>query len=143
MASTGVETRILEALDTRLQALVFSPAIPISFPNRTFTPSGAYLRTWWLPSPTETLGGTTPVTAPLDYKGIYQVSVFWPIGSGSTPIMEVASAIAAHFKRGTKLSHDGIDVWMDDPPSVGPMIQESNVLQLPVSVPYRAFVPSA
>jgi hypothetical protein len=106
-----------------------------------FVPSGTYLRPWLLPAPTEAM--TLSAAGPNDYRGIFQVSVFAAVDAGPTAPLETASAIAAHFKRGTRLTRDGINVWMDDPSWVGPMIQEPDVLQLPVSVPYRAFVSNA
>jgi hypothetical protein len=141
MASVGIETRIFEALGGWLAALMFSPVVPIAWPNKAFVSSGTYLRPWLLPAPTEAM--TLSAAGPNDYRGIFQVSVFAAVDAGPTAPLETASAIAAHFKRGTRLTRDGINVWMDDPSWVGPMIQEPDVLQLPVSVPYRAFVSNA
>ena len=129
MASVGIETRIFEALAGWLAALTFSPAVPIAWPNKSYAPSGTYLRPWLLPAPTEAM--TLSAAGPIDYRGTFQVSVFATVDAGPTAPLETASAIARHFKRGTKLSRDGIDVWMDDPPWVGPMIQEPDFLQLP------------
>jgi hypothetical protein len=138
--ATGIETRILEALNAQLAALVLSPVVPIAWQNKSFTPSGAYLRPWLLPVRTDAL--TVSVLGSNDYAGLYQVDVFWPSGSGLTDPMERASAIAAHFKRGTRISREGITVRIDDPPWPGPALQEPNWIQVPVSVPYRAFVPN-
>lgn len=138
--AAGIETRIFDGLNAWLAALVFSPAIPIAWPNLAFTPNGAYLRPWLLPARTEALA--IPISGPNEHAGIFQVSVFWPTGQGATTPMERASAIAVHFKRGTKIDREGISVRIDAPPWVGPMIQEADVLQLPVSIPYRAFAPN-
>lgn len=139
--ATGIETRVYEGLNSWLAALVLAPVVPIAWPNLPTIPNGAYLRPWLLPEPTEAL--TLSAAGPNDYKGIYQVSVFWPVGAGTTAVLETASAIAAHFKRGTSITRESIRTWVDAPPYLGPMIQEPDIFQLPVSVPYRAFVSNA
>lgn len=139
--AVGTETRISEALNAWLNALVLSPVVPIAWPNLNFNPSGAYLRPWLLPAPTEAI--TLSAAGPNDYRGIYQVSVFYPVGGGANKAIEIASAIVSHFKRGTSITREEIRVWMDDPPYLGSMVQEPNTFQLPVSVPYRAFVSNA
>lgn len=139
--ATGIETRIYEGLNSWLAVLTLTPVVPIAWPNLPAAPNGPYLRPWLLPEPTEAL--TLSADGPNDYKGTYQVSAFWPVGTGTTRILEAASAIVLHFKRGTSITREGIRMWVDAPPSLGPMIQEPDIFQLPVSVPYRAFISNA
>jgi hypothetical protein len=55
MAST-IEGKIFDALCTHLSTLVFSPAIPVAYPNVDFDPpSGQYLEVVFLPNQTETM----------------------------------------------------------------------------------------
>ena len=140
MPLTGIETRIHAALDARLMALTLSPAVPIAWPNANYTPTGAYLRPWLLPIGVEPM--TVSTDGANDYGGIYQVSVFWPVGGGLLAPLEAASAIAAHFKRGTSLTRDGVVVQMLTPPVVETPIQEPDIYHIPVSVRYRAFAPN-
>ena len=140
MPSLGIETRIFEALNAQLAALVFTPPVPIAGPNLPFTPTGAYLRPWLLPATAEAL--TISSEGHNLYTGIYQVSVFWPVGKGMLPALEHASAIAAYFKRGTFATRDGLTVHIILPPRVEPAIQEPDVLHIPVSIPYRATMPN-
>src|SRR5215204_753670 len=118
MPSVGIETRIFEALNAQLGALVFTPPIPVAGPNLPFTPTGAYLRPWLLPAAVDAL--TVNSDGHNLYMGIYQVSVFWPVGQGIVAALEHASAIAAYFKRGTFITRDGITVQILVPPRVEP-----------------------
>jgi len=136
----GVETSIFSALGDRLQQLVLSPAVPISWPNLSFTPRGAYLRPYPLPARTESMG--VSYQSPNDYRGIYQVDVFWPVNQNPISAYECASAIIAHFKKGTKMVRDGISVWVEGPPWQSPPLEEPSWFHVPVNVPYRAFVPA-
>ena len=76
---------------------------------------------------------------PNDYKGFYQVDVFWPIGKGVSDPMEVACAVTTHFKLGTSITREGLSFWIDAPPYLSPALQEADWFQIPVTVPYRAF----
>jgi len=143
----GVETNISRALNARLVALTLSPVLPIAFAMQTYeTGTSPYLQPTILPAPTEAL--TLSPLGANDHTGIYQISVWWPAQrlktaaqDGSDPAFEVASQIVSHFKRGTKMVRETVTVWVDGPPSIAPAVQEPSWYQLPVSVPYRAFVP--
>lgn len=142
----GIETDIEAALHARLVALVLNPVLKIAFPSQTFTPTTLpYLRPTNLPARTEPMS-LSPL-GPNDHVGIYQISVFWPAGrvaasaqDGVNPILDVVSAITTHFRRGTKMTRGSVSVWVDGAPWPSAAIQEPSWYQVPVSVPYRAFV---
>lgn len=132
--------QISDLLFARLKALVFTPAIPIAWPNTKFTPPASL----WL-RPTIIPAAQNPISLNIDgtneILGIFQIDVFSPLQSGEKGEM-IASQIAGQFRRGTKL--------------LGSLarVEVRNVLvtqgrsdtvnwQVPVSVSYRAFVLNA
>jgi hypothetical protein len=138
---SGVETRIYEALAAQLAALALTPAMPIAWPNVDFKPPATgYLRASFLPAATGAFARSG--TGSNEHRGIFQIDVFWPENKGETEPSNKAAAIIAHFKRGTVLSREGATIRIDDPPYRGPSLQEPGFLQIPVSVPYHAFIPS-
>lgn len=141
--ATGVETKVYEALMAHLRALSSIPASQIAWPNVRFAPS----RTWFirpaiLPAEASALtvaaaGGTNQLS------GVFSVDVFWPEDNeGLTDAFEKASAIIAHFARGTRIDREGITVQIVSPPSVAAPLQEPGWAQIPVSIRYIAFTAS-
>jgi hypothetical protein len=141
MPASTVEGKIEDALFAHLDA--FTPAIPTSYPNRDFTPpaSGKYLRATHQPNRSfqATLGdaGTNRL------QGILQVDVFDRENAGSLPSREMAGALIAHFKRGTRLdAGGGLVVRVNAPPYAVAPIQNNGWLQTPVTITYFADAPN-
>lgn len=135
--ATYVETSIVEALMARLATLTLSPALPVAWPNVDYTPPAAgYLRVTHAPNT------ATQVTLGTEGKnrhiGIFQVDVMLPIIIGISTPMEKAGAVAAHFKRGTVLTKDGISVRITRPPEIRPALQSLPYIQVPVIIRYQA-----
>lgn len=134
--ATHPDTKIFEALTARLATLV--TGLPVAWPNVDFKPGqGGYLKPSWLPADT-VMSAVAQGTH--QARGVFQVSVYWPEDDGLTAPLEVAGAVAAHFAKGTKLDRQGVRVRVENPPSVAAALQETGWLQVPVTVPYRAFV---
>jgi len=114
------------ALDTQMATLA---GATIAWPGRVFTPPAA--STWhkvsFIPATVE-----SALTASGDKheKGIYQVSVFAPPGSGIGGITRAVDAVVALFDRKT-LGPVGCGV-----PVPGPLIEEADWLHQPVSIPF-------
>jgi len=135
-----IETKIAEGFAARLAALVFTPALPIAWPNVAFTPpaSGKYLRANHLPNTTSQISlGTSGQNR---HIGLYQIDVLWPLNSGDTAPKEIAGAIAAHFKRGTEFTRETVLIRIPSPPSIAPALVGSASYQIPVTVSYLADV---
>lgn len=135
--ATYVETSITEALLAQLATLVLSPVLPIAYPNVTFTPPAAgYLRATPVPNIANqvTLGSSGKNR----FEGLFQVDVFLPQNAGISTVLEKAGAVAAHFKRGTTLTRDGINVRITRPPEVRPHLQSPPYVQVPVMIRYQA-----
>lgn len=141
----AVESSILSALNARLAAIAFSPAITISYPNINFTPPTAgqtakYLRVTHLP------GDTFPQSIGYEdtnaYIGIYQVDVFIGNGAGEPAATAIAEQIIAQFKRGTKLTKNDYTIEILDPPSRLPYVQDAATnawWMLPVRIIYTCY----
>jgi len=133
--ATGVEASIEEGLLARLATLTLSPVMPVSEPNIDFKPvASGYLQAQHFPVDTNqvNLGSNGKNRT----SGIFQVSVYWPTGEGAIEPKERASLIAAHFKRGTVITQDGLNIRIVEPPHVAGVITEKQFLQVPVSINY-------
>ncbi|WP_166648499.1 DUF4128 domain-containing protein [Phyllobacterium brassicacearum] len=139
MAATTIEGRIPEALLAHMAALVLSPALPVAYPDIAFTPpAGPYLRVYFIPNGTERLfiGNGEPNL----HQGILQVTVVFPAGKGAVKPNDVAGAIANHFGEGTKLAITGGFVRIDKRPSIAPAMQDTDRIQIPVSINWIAYI---
>jgi hypothetical protein len=139
--ATSTEAMILQALIERLEALTFTPPLPIAMPGVAFPESGAtpenYLRadimfnqTWQI-----TLGDD-----PQQKRGIFQVSVVWKKGVGLIKPLDAAGAVINHFKN--------LDLWagetritIDREPWAASPLQEPDRVSIPVSISWHAFEP--
>ncbi|MBX3490905.1 phage tail terminator-like protein [Parvibaculum sp.] len=140
MTATSIEARITDALCTRLGTLVFTPAIPVAWPNLAFTPpSGRYLRASLMRGRTEATAFKTDTQ-----QGIFQISVFSPVGAeGAIPADNVAGAIVAHFPRGLWLPPNGGVTVRVRRSWAGSAIKDNDRWHVPVSVDWFAQVNSA
>lgn len=141
MTYTTTEALISKALNDKLTALVFSPALPISWPNLSFTPPATtYLRVSNLLNTPQRLaiGNGDPVLQ----QGIFQVTVSAPTNGGELPALEIAGQIVDHFALGTMLDFTGGRVRIDTPANAGSPLKspDGSRWEIPVSIAWRAFV---
>ena len=155
MAVTGVEAQIYSALMDAVVALAGTLKVALAAPNVAFTPPIAasdgpgvkkgdrlpYLVVTYMPNTADVFGyeGDSDV----DYQGMLQVSVFWPARAGIVKPLQVAAQIVTAFKPGTKIDANGLRIRVDQQPTVAPALTESDLVQIPVTVRWRAFVPAA
>jgi hypothetical protein len=143
--ATGIETRITEALHAHLADLVLTPPLPIAWPNIAFdpiirtegpdgVPLGWYLRANEVVLPTEAIALRDGSNR---YRGLFQVDVVFPIDIGLTVPREVASAICAHFKRGTKRYRESVRVEIVRPPYASTALKDAPGMMIPVTIPYQ------
>lgn len=138
MAATTKEGKIADALLRKLAALTFSPAIPVSWPNVPFAPTGStYLEAALIPN--ENTRVCIGHDDPVQRQGLLQVTVVAPNAGGVIAPMDIAGAVVAHFASGTRIdAGTGIDLEISEQPSVTQFRDES-ALRVPVTIPYRAF----
>jgi hypothetical protein len=141
----AAEASILAALNAQLASLVFSPSIPVSYPNIDFTPPAAsktakYLRVSHLPA--DTFAASIGKLDSNKYAGLYQVDVFIGNGAGEPAAIAIAEQIIAKFKRGTRLTKNNFTIEIQDPPSRLPYLQDAETKawwMLPVRVAYVCY----
>lgn len=111
MAAT-IEAKICEALLARVTTL-FGGQYPIAFADVNFTPpvdaSGkalVYLEASVAPNGMS----YEPLSAGGTYRGMMQITVNYPVGSGSIKLMDVAGAIANGFDRGSRVIASGLSI---------------------------------
>lgn len=141
----AAEASILAALNAQLASLVFSPAIPVSYPNISFppptaSPTAKYLRVTHLPA--DTFAASISSSDSNVYAGLYQVDVFVGNGAGEPAATAIAEQIIAKFKRGTRLTKNNFTIEIQDPPSRLPYVQDAETQawwMLPVRVAYVCY----
>lgn len=138
--ANGIEAKIYNALAYRLSQLVFSPSIPVAWPNVQFSVpvSNKWLQLHEFPAPTVALSVGHDGTN--QYTGFIQISVFWPLNTGLVQPNEIASSIISHFKRGTRITLDGVTVETTQAYR-SRAIYEDRVM-IPVTINYRSFIPN-
>ena len=139
--ATETDATILAALLAHLETLTFTPALQIAMPNVDFPKSGQtkpdnYLKADFMPIPTT---NTELGAGQEQHRGMLQVSVFWKKGAGIIKPQEVSDAIVAHFAKGTKIYSGGLKISIDRKPYAASPLQETDRVQVPVSIRYHAF----
>lgn len=135
--ATGIEAKIFNALAYHMSQLVFSPAIPVAYPNVAFSPpaTNKWLALHEFPAPTVPL--SVDNRGANQHVGFAQISVFWPLNTGMVQPNEIAASIISHFKRGTRISRESIVVEITQA-SRSAALYEDRVM-IPVTINYRSF----
>lgn len=129
-----IASEIGAALKARLAALTFSPAIPISWPNRDFAPGGTrYLAAQieGIPNQRLTIGGAHRIA------GTLLVSVVIPAGGGSGEADGIADAVAAHFPCDLRLSLSSATLRVISAPSVRTGYRDGAYWRVPVVISFE------
>jgi hypothetical protein len=123
------------ALLERLAAM--TPALPTEYENKTFDPVAGE------PYQKEHLLMAAPDNAMFGSyhreRGIYQVTLCYPLDSGAGEASEQADAVQAWFKRGTTLPLDGNNILtVHRTPAIGSGFKDKDRWCVPVSIPFFA-----
>lgn len=113
-----------------------SPEIPVAWQNVHFTPpAGRFIESFILPADTESrdLAGQHR-----EYRGIFQVSVNMPAGSGAGAGEAIADSLAALYPTNAPLVVGSLRVFLLTPMSPAPPIVTDDRYVIPVSCSYRA-----
>jgi hypothetical protein len=129
---------IRKAFETRLKTWAEAqvPAIPVAWPNVPFTaPAGRYIRAHTING----AGGFLFVSNDgRSYRGIFQVSLVMPTGTGRGAADTLAASLEAAFD--PTFVQDGVRLYLLAPFSQATAIQEPDRYVVPVSAPFRAYV---
>lgn len=137
-----MEQDIVNALLTRLSTLVVTPtALPVAWPDVPYAPTvgQAHLRASILRAdPSQVTLGTGGYTRS---RGVLQVDVCMPEGSGEVKGSAVADQVIAHFKQTTLVS--GLTtVRVIRRPHIAAVLKDSPWYRFIVRVPYQADLPN-
>jgi len=114
-------------------------AFPTSRENRDFNPDvlTAWQKVDLLPaSPDNTTIGQTHYLE----VGLMQVTLHYPLNKGAGEALTKAEAIKAHFKRGTTIPHEGLQVIVTRTPSIAPALHDDKWYKVPISIFYQSDV---
>lgn len=126
------------ALEGQLNAM--TPALATAFENAAFTPvvGTPYQAANLMPGePDNSVYGTN-----YQERGLFQVTLNYPVGNGAKDALARAKLIRAAFQRGTSIVKSGITTTIEKTPEIGPGASEGAWYQLPVRVRWYANVPS-
>lgn len=141
MAVSRPEAQIADALIWHLSQLVLTPTRPIAWPGVPFSPTVGvpFLSATHLPNTTGATG--LAFDADREFRGLFQVSVFWPAGKGIIEPLDLAGQVASHFARGTRIARHGRTVEVNRAPEVAPAIEQPDWVQVPVTIRWRCVAP--
>lgn len=113
-----------------------SPALPVAWENVPYAPTqgATYLRAYVLPADTidETLAGGHRA-----YRGVFQVSIVCPIGTGPGVAAGIADELNTQFPVNGRYTSGAITVQVITPASAAPALQDESTFIVPVSIGYR------
>lgn len=114
-----------------------TPPIPVAFENVAFTPptNAPYLRCFLLPADTvdNTMAGQLS-----EYRGLFQVNVVYPAGSGPINAELLTAAIAALYPAKSRLSYSGQGVTITTPMRERPAVSDTLTYTIPMDCRYMA-----
>jgi hypothetical protein len=124
---------IQAALDNRLNTI--SGGYDISWPNVPYEPDGT--STFLSPNfiPNETLQVGLGSNGKDETNGLYQIDVVYPAGSGRTTVTD---SVADHFKRGTVLSYNGVNIRVRSV-SIAQAITDGAYHFVPITVDFQTY----
>lgn len=128
--------RITQLFETKLAVVASVLNLKIAMENIVFEPDkNIYLRSHILPASTDVidLAGTMKV-----YKGVFQVDIVAPAGTGKTKAGNIADIIIEAFPNNLELSEREFTVWIDGEPNRMRALSDSTRYLIPVSIDYRA-----
>ena len=135
---TVIPDRDVQAALNYALAMAF-PTMPIVWENTKYNPvvGTAYFRVWMLPAETDVITiGQTPWQA---RTGIFQVSLFYPVGIGfGVPKGKVAEVVAA-FKANTSFTYNTLRVIIDKTWPSSAMEEDSGWYHIPVNIRYACY----
>lgn len=129
--------KVRTALEIALHTMV--PALATVWENQDFAPVAGtpYQEAYLLPAPPDdsTMGDTH-----YRERGIFQVTLKYPVGVGSATAMARAQLIRATFFRGASFTSGGVTTRIPSKPEIGRGIVVNDRWVLPVSIRYFADV---
>jgi hypothetical protein len=132
-----MSNKIRSALETRLNSL--SPAISTAWENVEFLPvvgtPWQRVNILWAAPENTTLG-----CARRFERGIFQITLHYPMNKGASEIDDRANLLVAHFYRGLAMTNDGQTVRITSTPSRKILGDDGKFFKMVVSINFNAEV---
>lgn len=137
------EQLILRGLLRHLDEYAPSPPIDRAYPNRRYVPQDdvPYLRVMHLPGPTTRVGASGDTS--LSFVGSLSVVVSWPSNQGPEQPQGVVDELRDHFSVDTRLFEGGVRINFVQPASAAAPIPDHPRYEIPITIPYVAYVGAA
>ena len=123
------------ALETKLNAI--TPSVAVAWDNVGYTPvtGTPYQAAYLMPATPD-----NPTMGDGFYReqGIFQISLFYPLGVGAQTAEARAELIRATFKRGTAMTSGSVKVLVDRTPEIGQGRVDGDRWFVPVRIRYSA-----
>lgn len=134
----AVESDIFAALMARVASLALTPAMPVAYPNVTYTPPAAqrYLEVKFVPNDNDRFGMSTTHRI----FGLLQFNVHGKKGTGEAAARTDAAAVAGHFPCDLELESGATRLRITSRPAVRDMIVEDASVFIPILVSWETFV---
>lgn len=135
----SVETKILQAVKTRIATLPMKVTYPIKWATETYEPSPSqpYLRVTWVPNTNRRL--FLKGSDPHQRLALLQIDVMAKKASGDDVALEIAGQVAAHFAADTPMLFQDVKVTVQRAPDVGPVFVGDTHIRVPVTIRVEAF----
>lgn len=129
----------MTALFGRVATIPLVPALPIAWPNISFSKPAdrKFLRVVFVPNTTDRMQINSD--GPHRYQGLLQISVHWPAGQGESAPRTIASTIASHFPTDLRMVNGDVSVRITKRPHVADLITEDDGVQVPVLVEWECY----
>jgi hypothetical protein len=129
--------RVRTAIEIALHAM--TPALETAWENRNYTPTAGtpYQRAFLMPA---TPDNATKGDQHYRERGVFQVSLYYPVNEGAAKAMARAQLIRATFYRGSSFTNGTVTTRIDATPEIGRGMVENDRWVLPVSIRYFADV---
>lgn len=128
--------KIQAALEKRLASM--SPALATAYENEAFepTPGAPYQRAELIPNAPIDHALTLDV---LELRGLFQVTLCYPLGEGRGAAQARAQAVADHFAPALDLSEPGWRISITKTPRIAAGMSLDDRWAVPVTVAWSAF----
>lgn len=129
--------KVRAALETALNSM--SPALATAWENNAFTPPAstvAYQKAFVLPATPD----NPEYGSSYSENGIFQITLMFPLQTGTGAAAERAELLRATFPRGASFINSGVTVRIMRTPEISAGTVEGDRFSVPVKVRFSAFI---
>ena len=117
---------LMPSMATAYENVAFIPAVGVPYQAATLMPA----------TPDNSIMGSTQYLA----IGLFQISLFYPVGTGAGATQERAELLKMHFKRGSTFIELGVSVLVTHTPAIATAMTDGDRFHVPITVRWQAFI---